>query len=132
MQKHKMLVEANSKPYDIVIYTVGSVTRDRPGWGLTVKQGQGVGTVHEGSGDHRIATSSLTMKVEAVTHTIQLLASQRDAQITHAIVLTDSLRLQQKVGFWNELPRLAHSHAQSSAAKNSVDLPPRACKSQWE
>ena len=33
-----MLVEANSKPHDIVIYTDGSVTRDRSGWGFTVKQ----------------------------------------------------------------------------------------------
>ena len=36
------------------------------------------------------------MEVEAVTHTIQWLASQRDAQITHANVLTDSMNLPQK------------------------------------
>ena len=35
----QMLVEANSKPHDIVIYTDGSVTRDRSGWGFTVKHG---------------------------------------------------------------------------------------------
>ena len=34
-----MLVEAKSKPHDIVIYTDGSVTKDRSGWGFTVKQG---------------------------------------------------------------------------------------------
>ena len=34
-----MLVIANSKPHDIVIYTDGSVTRDWSGWGFTVKQG---------------------------------------------------------------------------------------------
>ena len=34
----QMLVEANSKPLDIVIYTDGSVVRDRSGWGFTVKQ----------------------------------------------------------------------------------------------
>ena len=34
----QMLVEANSKPLDIVIHTNGSVTRDRSGWGFTVKQ----------------------------------------------------------------------------------------------
>ena len=44
----QMLVEANSKPHDIVIYTDGSVTRDRSGWGFTVKQGGR--TVHEDSG----------------------------------------------------------------------------------
>ena len=91
----QMLVEANSKPHDIVIYTDGSVTRDWSGWGFTVKQDGG--TVHEDSGAHRVTTSSLTMEAEAVTHAIQWLASQRDAQITHAIILTDSMNLLQKV-----------------------------------
>ena len=67
----QMLVEANSKPHDIVIYTDGSVTRDRSGWGFTVKQDGR--TVHEDSGAHRVTTSSLTMEVEAVTHAIQWL-----------------------------------------------------------
>ena len=35
----QMLVEANSKSHDIVIYTDGSVTMDRSGWGFTVKKG---------------------------------------------------------------------------------------------
>ena len=33
------------------------------------------------------------MEVEVVTHAIQWLASQRDAQITHAIILTDTINL---------------------------------------
>ena len=45
----------------------------------------------------RVPTSSLTVEVEAVTHAIQWLASQRDAQITHAIILTNSTNLLQKV-----------------------------------
>ena len=74
----QMLVEANSKPHGIVIYADGSVTRGRSGWGFTVKQcGK---TVHKDSGAHRVTTSCLTMKVEAVTHAIQWLASQRDTQ----------------------------------------------------
>ena len=80
-----------------MIYTDTSVTRDRSGWGFTVKQGGR--TVHEDSGAHRVTTSSLTMEVEAVTHAIQWLASQRDAQITHAIILTDSMNLLRKVEF---------------------------------
>ena len=40
-------------------------------------------------------TSSLTMQVEAVTHTIEWLAFQSDAHIKHAIILTDSLNLLQ-------------------------------------
>ena len=83
-------VEANSKPHDIVIYMDGSITR-----GFTVKQGGR--TVHEDSGAHRVNTSSLTMEVEAVTHAIQWLSSQCKAQIMHAIILTDSMNLLQKV-----------------------------------
>ena len=52
--------------------------------------------MQEDSGAHRVTTSSLTMEVEAVTHEIQWLASQRDAQITHAIILTDSMNLLEK------------------------------------
>ena len=37
------------------------------------------------------------MEVEAVTHAIQRLASQHDARITHAVILTDSMNLLQKV-----------------------------------
>ena len=37
------------------------------------------------------------MEVEAVTHAIQWVASQCDAQITHAIILTDSVKTLQKV-----------------------------------
>ena len=51
----------------------------------------------ESSGAHRVTTSSLTMEVEAVTHAIQWLASQRDARITHVVILTDSMNLLQKV-----------------------------------
>ena len=50
-------------------------------------------TVHEDSGVHEVTTSSQTMEVEAATHSIH----QRDAQITHAIILTDSMNLLQKV-----------------------------------
>ena len=91
----QMLVEANRKPHGIVIYTDGSVTRDRSGWGFTVKQGGR--TVHEDRGAHRVTTSNLIMEVEAVTHAIQWLVFQRDAQLTHAIILTDSMNLLRKV-----------------------------------
>ena len=90
----QMLVEANSKPHGIVIYMDGSVTRDWSGWEFTVKQGGR--TVHEDSGVHRITTSSLTMEAESVTHAIQWLASQSDAQITHAIIFIDPMNLLQK------------------------------------
>ena len=92
----QMLVKANSKPHDIVIYKDGSVTRDRSGWGFTVKKGGR--TMHEDSRAHRVKTSNLTMEVEAVKHAvIQWLASQHDTQTTLAIILTDSMNLLQKV-----------------------------------
>ena len=98
----QMLVEANSKSHDIVIYMDGSVTRDRSGWGFTIEQGGR--TVHEDSGAHIVTTFSLTMEVEAVTHTTQWLASQRDAQTTHAIILTDSMNLPRKAEFGMSCP----------------------------
>ena len=90
-----MLVKANSKSHDIVIYADCSVTKDGSGWGFTAKQDGR--TVHEDSGAHRITTSSLAMEVEAVAHAIQWLASKRDAQITHATIFTDSMNLLQTV-----------------------------------
>ena len=68
---------------------------DQSGWGFTVKQGGR--TAHEDSGAYRVTTSSLTFEVDTVTHAIQWLTSQCDAQITHAIILTDSMNLLQKV-----------------------------------
>ena len=91
-----MLVEGNSKQHDIVIYTDCSVTRDRSGWGFMVKQGGR--TLREDSQAHRVTTSSLTMEVKAVTHEIQRLGSQSDAQITYVIILTDSLNLRVESG----------------------------------
>ena len=79
--EEQMLVEANSKPHDIVIYTDGSVTRDQSGWGFMVKQGGR--TVQEDSGVHRVTTSSLSTEVEAVTYAIQWLASQ----LTHRLCM---------------------------------------------
>ena len=87
------LAEANSKPHDIVIYTDGS-KGSRSGWGFTVKQDGR--TVHEDSGAHRITTSSLTMETEAVTRATQWVASQRDKQITNAIILEDSMNILQE------------------------------------
>ena len=49
--KVQMFVEANSKPHGIVIYTDGSISRDRSGWRFTVKQG-GM-SVHRYSGAHK-------------------------------------------------------------------------------
>ena len=62
---------------------------------------------------------------------IQWLASQHDTQVTHAIILTDSMNLLQMVMLGMGCPDW-HSHAQSSATKTSVDLLPWECRIQWE
>ena len=107
-----MLANANSKPHDIAIYTQGSVTRDRSGWGFSQTGWKDLSTK---TVVPTVMIYSLTMEVGAVTHAIQWLATQHDAQITRAIILTDSVNMLQRV--WNGLPRLALSHAQSSAAE---------------
>ena len=56
------------------------------GWGFT-----------EDSAAYTISTSSLTMEVEEVTHALRWIASKDDSQTTHAIILTDSMSLLQKV-----------------------------------
>ena len=51
-----------------------------------------------------------------------------------AVSECDTQRLDYDLGptVWNGLPRLAHSCAQSSATKTSVDPLPSVCRSQWE
>ena len=63
----------------------------------------------------------LTMEVEAIPHATQWLASQHDAQITHAIILTDSMNLLQKVESGTGCPGW-HRAMQSSATKTSVGI----------
>ena len=77
------------------MYTDGSVTKDQSWWDFTVKQG--ATTIHEDSAAYTVSTSSLTMEVEAVTHTLRWTASRGDSQMTHTIILTDSVSLLQKV-----------------------------------
>ena len=91
----KLLIQENSKPLDPIVYTDGSATKDQSGWGFTVKQG--VTTIHEDRAAYTVLTSSLTMEAEAVTHALRWIASRGDSQTTHAIILTDSICLLQKV-----------------------------------
>ena len=53
--------------------------------------------IHDNSAAYTVSTSSLTMEVEAVTHALRWIASKGDSRTTHAIILTDSISLQQKV-----------------------------------
>ena len=58
---------------------------------------QGATTILEDSTAYAVSTSSLTMEVEAVTHPLRWFASRGDSQTTHAILLTDSMSLVQKM-----------------------------------
>ena len=51
----QMLIEANSKPRDIVIYAYGSVSRNQSAWGFTEKLGK------KDKGAFNVTSSSLTM-----------------------------------------------------------------------
>ena len=89
------LIQENSKPQDLIVYTDGSVTKDLSGRGFTVKQC--ATTIHEDSAAYTVSTSSLTMEAEAVTHALRWIASRGDSQTTHAIILTHSISLLQNV-----------------------------------
>ena len=77
----KLLIQENSKPQDPIVYTNALVTKDQSGWGFTVKQG--ATTIHEDSG--------------IITHPLHRIASRGDNRTTHAIILSDSVSLLQKV-----------------------------------
>ena len=64
------------------------------------------------------------MEVEAVTHAIvaSLPAWRTEYTCHHSHRFNEPPA---KGGVWNGLPRLEHSHAQSSASKTSVDLLPK-------
>ena len=63
--KIKFLINKDSKAQDLIVDTVGSVTKDRSGWGFTVKQGTTI--IHKVSASYTVSNSSLTMEVEAAT-----------------------------------------------------------------
>ena len=62
---------------------------------VTVKQG--ATTIYEDGAAYTVSTSNLTMEVEAVAHALHWIALRGDSQTTHAIILTDSMSLLQKV-----------------------------------
>ena len=61
----KFLIQENSKPQDLIVYTDDPVTKDLSQCGFTVKQG--ATTIHEIYAAYTVSISSLTMKAEAVT-----------------------------------------------------------------
>ena len=63
--KIKFLINKDSKAQDLIVDTVGSVIKDRSGWGLTVKRG--MTTIHKVSASYAVRNSSLTIEVVAVT-----------------------------------------------------------------
>ena len=53
----KLLIEKHSQPHDLRIYTDGSVTEEKSGWGFTVQQGDC--TIHEDSAAYAVTSTSL-------------------------------------------------------------------------
>ena len=64
------------------------------------------------------------MEVEAVTYALRWIVSRGDCQTTHAIILTDSMSLLQKVksGIWE-------AHGQHPPSKTPVGVLPWTCRS---
>ena len=91
----KLLTEEYSKPQDLIMYTDCSVTKDQSAVDFTVKQSET--PIHEDRASYALSTSSLTMEVEAVIHALRWIAPRGDSRTTHAIILTDSISLPQKV-----------------------------------
>ena len=81
------------------VYTGGSFTKDQSWWcfTVTVSVKQGATTIHEDNAAYEVSPSSLTMEVEAIAHAFRWIALRGDSQTTHAIILTDSMSLLQKV-----------------------------------
>ena len=93
----KLLIEKHSQPHDLRIYTDGSVTEDKSGWGFSIQQGDC--TIYEDSAAYAVTSTSLRMEMEAVTHALRWIASRRDNQTTTraVVLLTDCMNLLQKV-----------------------------------
>ena len=73
----QLFVKVDSKRHDIVINTDASITKDQ----------SGEKSEHEDSGAYRNTTSSLAIKVEAVTHAMNQPDFQRDTQISDSMNL---------------------------------------------
>ena len=118
----KLLIQENSKPQDLIVYTDGSLSKDQSGWSFTVKQG--VTTVHEDSAAYMVSTSSLTREVEAVTHTLCPKRWQSDHTCHHP---DGSNELATKSEKWNGKPRLecqwSTSTFQNSSVCTALDMP---------
>ena len=56
----KLLIQENSKPQYLIVYTDGSVAKDHSGWGFTVKQG--ATTIHEDSAASQMTRFSEDLK----------------------------------------------------------------------
>ena len=118
----KLLIQENSKPQDLIVYTDGSVTKDQSGWGFTVEQG--ATTIHEDIAVYAVSTASMRMEEEAVTHALGWIASSVDSWNTHAVIFTDSLSLLPKSEEWNWKPRLECITGRHPPSKTPVGLLP--------
>ena len=104
------------------MYADGLVTKDQIGWGFTVQQ-DAAPIRNDDRAAYTVSATSLTMEVEAVTHYLHWIASRGNSQTTHAIILTDSLSLLQKV---EREAQTGISHCLTSTFENWMYGPERA------
>ena len=89
------LVDASAEENDPVIYTDGSVQRGvRSGWGFVVDIGNR--EVHTDAGASGMTTSSMRMKVEAITIALRWVRWTRP-ETMHVVILMDSQSVLTKV-----------------------------------
>ena len=84
------LISENSQDGDAVVFTDGSVKRgEKSGWAFTVRcRGE---TVGEGSGAVEVTTSSMVMKIKAVTESSEKPVAQKIHQGCHHHRLSEHL-----------------------------------------
>ena len=94
-QEIRELIAENSKRFDPIVYTDGSVRRGiQSGWGFVLYvDGQ---KIHEASGATERITSSMRMEVEAISRALQWIV-QSKPETTHAVIVTDSQSTLRKV-----------------------------------
>ena len=120
----KLLIQENSEPQDLIVYTDGSFTIDQSGWGFTVKQG--ATTIHEDSAAYTVSTSSLTMEVEVVTQAFLALPQE----VTDRSHIPSSSQLATYSAKWNGKPRLECADGRHLPSKIPVGVLPWTCRSE--
>ena len=89
----RALIEENSRPGDVVIYTDGSVQRGtKSGWGYSARSNGSI--IQEDSCSYPVTTSSMRMEVDAATAALKWVST---TGFRCALILTDSQSMLKKI-----------------------------------